>query len=679
MPWLFVWGVLVREGLSFWTGHPYDFETWVRLGPHVASGANPYAYLQPVADLTFAGYDITASIGYPPFWAFITAGLYLLSAAIDASNPFLYYFLLKQPPILGDIVLAFLLARLLVGFGRADQARWAVRFWLLHPLPILISAVWGMFDTLTMSLALLGLFLPMLPWRAFATGIGVFLKGVPVIYLPMLLLRERGSRWRFLALAAGIPAVLTFIPVWFVWGSSGFTAASLSQVSSYGDGFGVWYGLYLLSFLASFRPLDLALWRPFIGLLWIPAILIVSAVAWRRLRDLEEAGRWVGTATAATLAFLLVRLSTNEQHVIYLLSLLTLWVAVWSPSSKWMFTATWVMGLVYLAVNNTLLIRFASPSMSSAFLVDIALNNSAPIDIIRHLAKFGLGIIFASLLVQQLAGLVSRIEFRRFWFADLLRAAFAKQTLPYLAYGAFIAIGSPLIDFVITSMLGKTGAWESVLTEPAWLGLPLFSWYHISFLGVVLTFNALIALFAANGYSRGRTFATLLFVDAIAGAIAQPVYRLASGAVPLVGNTSFVIGSVAWGTLDERTFFALSVLIGIAGLVFLSRTFRSTVGPLIHERFSLGLVVFLSSALLLVFGLFAFVVPPVVALLVIISLTAVLLLGLRSARSLTLPPPPSKPPTRHPPMRTHRRAATEPERADEFTSRSDRENRPAVS
>jgi len=39
---LFILGLAIRESLSFWTGHPYDMEVWLRNAYFVSQGANPY-------------------------------------------------------------------------------------------------------------------------------------------------------------------------------------------------------------------------------------------------------------------------------------------------------------------------------------------------------------------------------------------------------------------------------------------------------------------------------------------------------------------------------------------------------------------------------------------------------------------------------------------------------------
>ena len=105
-------GLLVREVFSFWTGHPFDFELWVRLGYAMVYGGNPYMPLAPVSGLSFANIyssEASATIAYLPFWPLITGLLYTVYSAVGFGNSFAYYFLLKQPVIAGDIILAYLL------------------------------------------------------------------------------------------------------------------------------------------------------------------------------------------------------------------------------------------------------------------------------------------------------------------------------------------------------------------------------------------------------------------------------------------------------------------------------------------------------------------------------------------------------------------------------------------
>ncbi|HEX4921511.1 MAG TPA: hypothetical protein VFV92_12310, partial [Candidatus Bathyarchaeia archaeon] len=133
----------IRESLAPWTGHPYDFEIWVRLGFYMQNLSSPYRILPSVAGLSFAPSPTVGSISYLPFSAFIFAVTYRFYLLLGAPSRFLYYFLLKQPMVLADIGVALILARILLLSGNVRSARTVSMIWLYFPLGIIISSVWG--------------------------------------------------------------------------------------------------------------------------------------------------------------------------------------------------------------------------------------------------------------------------------------------------------------------------------------------------------------------------------------------------------------------------------------------------------------------------------------------------------------------------------------------------------
>ena len=84
---LLLLGVLVREAFSFWTGHPYDFELWVRTGYWVARGVNPYGTISFAPGVSFVDRHRRrwgATIAYLPFWPLLLAGLYKVYAFLGS-------------------------------------------------------------------------------------------------------------------------------------------------------------------------------------------------------------------------------------------------------------------------------------------------------------------------------------------------------------------------------------------------------------------------------------------------------------------------------------------------------------------------------------------------------------------------------------------------------------------
>ena len=78
---------------------------------------------------------------------------------LGAGNRFVYYFMLKQPMILGDVLLAFLLF-VYVKRQNPDLAPKVLALWLFSPITIIISAIWGTFDSMAMLFVMLALLAP---------------------------------------------------------------------------------------------------------------------------------------------------------------------------------------------------------------------------------------------------------------------------------------------------------------------------------------------------------------------------------------------------------------------------------------------------------------------------------------------------------------------------------------
>lgn len=403
-------GLLIREILSFWTGHPFDFESWVRLGYHVFHGVNPYTALPPVLEPSLSFSHLSEplfSIGYPPLWAYVSAGLFGLYRLAGSLGPSLYYFLLKQPAIAGDILLGYVLYKFIYGEGKPERAWWAMRFWMFSPLTIIISAVWGMFDALVMGLVLAALLSASRIKKFVGISTGIFLKGVPVVFLPVL--RERSTVrtlaiWIVSLFSVGVLSVLPF--VFMGWDVQAIVQNGLYQVSKFSEGFGAWYFLYFSYYVSSFSPLGIEVLVQMLAVAWIPvvgAVLILSIL--RSPKKSEGVVRWL---LIVAFVFVLARISNHEQHVLYILPLMILDVALWHEDREKLFDLLWMVTLVYLVVNNTLLIRFLSPVADWSWPLDLWINNSYPTEPIRYVLKLVLGLVFAATAAQYLLNLLGR-------------------------------------------------------------------------------------------------------------------------------------------------------------------------------------------------------------------------------------------------------------------------------
>lgn len=394
-------GLLIRELLSFWTGHPYDLEVWIRNAYFVSGGANPYsAFMPPVPGLSFTYLqERLPGVGYLPLWPIIVAGLYRIYDLLPGASRFVLYFLLKQPPILGDVVLGFLMYRLIHRWGgKGELALHGLRFWMLFPYPILISAVWGQFDAIVAALFLAFLLSGRTARGYAAIGLGILLKWLPLIYLPYYVFREKGARKVFAVLALGVPVAFTVL-VFGIFGWDYLGVSAMTQSASHGGGGGLTYvnilqAPLLLPTLSSISGLYYVL-----GFFWVPGVLLAGFVAHRRFSG-DTAEATVQAILLITTVLFLTRWGVYEQYLIYLLPLFYIDVVLWHPSRKSLFLVTWILAFAFLLVNNDLLLRFLGPLDSRAVDIAYAFDNTSNLGMVRVWAMYAIEVLFTIHLVQ---------------------------------------------------------------------------------------------------------------------------------------------------------------------------------------------------------------------------------------------------------------------------------------
>src|SRR3989475_13156487 len=78
--------------------------------------------------------------------------------------------------------------------GNAEVALRGLKFWMLFPYAIIISAIWGMFDAMV-AVLIFAFLLSTDAVKGYALiGLGILLKWLPLIYIPYYAFRERGTR-----------------------------------------------------------------------------------------------------------------------------------------------------------------------------------------------------------------------------------------------------------------------------------------------------------------------------------------------------------------------------------------------------------------------------------------------------------------------------------------------------
>jgi hypothetical protein len=369
-------GLIVREVFSFWMGHPYDFELWVRLGYAMVHGGDPYGSLPPVPGLSFANpYNVrdTPTIAYLPFWPLVMGSMYALYTVLGVSDRFVYYFLLKQPIILGDLALAYLLHSY-VQARKATSASWVLKFWILSPFTVILSGMWGMFDSVAMAFVMLSLASQRWLRRSIFTGLAVFAKSIPVIHtIPLSIGKSR--TWQSLLISIMLPVSLsTMIFVAMGWSFPAIGRALTYTITRWGESMSIWDSLFYFESVG-ILPAPTPAATTVAGAVWIPALLIATLVAVRKF-ELDTEYGMVQALILVTLVFLLFKARITEQYAIYFFALASIDTAIWNPRRRRILLATVAVVTFFLLLNNYFLIRFLLPTFPNAAQIESSLSQS---------------------------------------------------------------------------------------------------------------------------------------------------------------------------------------------------------------------------------------------------------------------------------------------------------------
>ncbi|HYB05019.1 MAG TPA: hypothetical protein VED17_11195 [Nitrososphaerales archaeon] len=360
-------GLATRELLAPFTGHPFDLELWLRIGYYVSRGNDPYTVTTPIPGLSFPGAQDMTWIGYPPTWAFFQAGLYKLYSVSGIDNRFAYYFIVKQPMILADLVVSFLLYRLISELKDVASGVRAFAFWMLCPFTIIISSVWGMFDQIILVIVLGSIFAVKETQKsALMQSLGFLLKVLPLIYLPLLGFVQDSKQKvvSYLAISMGSSIFFALLPYLFFpnWKPSQLAGVGLNVLNKLGGSMNYWI---ILSVYGAYRKVPASVENPLsiLAYAWIPAVLIASGFCAISIRGKDQLMRNLCLSSLfITLVFFLTKSIVNEQYLIYFLGLgLVDYYVLERERRQKLFHAIWVTALIFLTANNTYFSRFLEP------------------------------------------------------------------------------------------------------------------------------------------------------------------------------------------------------------------------------------------------------------------------------------------------------------------------------
>ncbi|MDA4113738.1 MAG: hypothetical protein OK474_06805 [Thaumarchaeota archaeon] len=337
---------------------------------------SPYGVLPPAPGLSFAYiYSPTSesTIGYLPFWPILLGGIYKLYALIGIQDQYFYYFLLKQPVILADVLLGYLILRY-VRANRPGASNVFMAYWLLSPYTVIISGVWGMFDSLAMLPVVAALITTKETYRSSLGGVAIWVKSIPLIYaIPLAF--SGPHRMRNLAVSLAIPALgsLAIIALtgWPILTALVTLKSTVTKGGQSLSALGLFFYLIQFNIVSAWPPVVMSL----LGYVWVPAEL-VSAFLGYRWYGFTTARGLVQSLILGSLTFMIFKAQVNEQYAVYLLALVLIDVAVWNPDRKWLYVSITAAALAFLLVNNVFLVRFTAASNPGWIVTEIAWSNA---------------------------------------------------------------------------------------------------------------------------------------------------------------------------------------------------------------------------------------------------------------------------------------------------------------
>jgi len=339
-------GIASRVALMAFTGHGSDMEVWSYCARSYYEGG--------VFDVQSVPLPVTYYIillGYAPYSALRWFG-FQDARFLDHVPGVIESVFIKFPLILCDLVAMLLLARILRKLGDRKALAHASLYWL-NPLTVLLSGVWGMYDTVAVTFLLCGLTSLFLDQK-WGTSCAFFIlssltKGIGIVgFTPLLVVLGRDRKRIELAKAViygAVVAILLFLPVVVTGGFRAVLdfagevlrnrAGMGSQASATGDSY--------MSFLdlIGLRPqsshLNLALFVIFLCLAGWLAYKLKDSETMRE--DIEVTFRFISLAMIAVY-FLFFRI--YPQYYLWILPVLVLYALASSKAAP--ATAGFILG-----------------------------------------------------------------------------------------------------------------------------------------------------------------------------------------------------------------------------------------------------------------------------------------------------------------------------------------------
>ena len=400
-------GLALRFLICFWSGNPIDFETFIRVGYYVNYGVSPTSSRLPyITGLGQPTYPYLSGLGYLSGWGLLTAISYKIYSLFPYSR-FIYYLLLKIFPILGDIGSSYIIYKLSIqlNYPKSQAKKMAINFFLC-PIVIIISSLWGMFDSICVFLILLSIYLLIkkeIILSSIILAIGTYFKMISIIFLPMYIiylyeLRNLNDVIKYMSTFIESFMFLALTPlIIFKWSLSEAVITILSQTERLGGVLTIFNILSLLnslfneffstSFMKSFYLF------PLVRYLWVLGVLIAILIFMKILnQEPNNCKKIIMGCMFSILLFLLTRTFIAEQYVMYLLPFLIL------LDKKKLYEDIWKLAVIFLFINFYPF-TFAYLLNVNLWKIFVKLNQTTPIMHIRLLLRSIIAFIFDYILI----------------------------------------------------------------------------------------------------------------------------------------------------------------------------------------------------------------------------------------------------------------------------------------
>ncbi|MEM0444751.1 MAG: hypothetical protein QXO86_03880 [Nitrososphaerota archaeon] len=235
LAWFAALALVVRLPFAPFTGHGWDLYVWFKTSElFLREQINIYSYPQ-LEGFPWGFY------AYPPPWLYLLSGAYYAGAALGGGREVTILFM-KLPIIVADVFCGLLLWLVARRLGlEPEKAYSAALLYLMNPLTIFISGVWGMFDAIPAFFTLLVLYFLMEGREtasALSLSIATSFKVYPAILLPPILVelaRKRGIKHAIIGFLAPFTASLLLISLPFMGDLQSFLGKILYHRSNVGQ------------------------------------------------------------------------------------------------------------------------------------------------------------------------------------------------------------------------------------------------------------------------------------------------------------------------------------------------------------------------------------------------------------------------------------------------------------